>query len=521
MSKESDRKAKEFLAVAHQFMLGALPTETPHPATRDLSRLAQNDLERGYATLRKIDLEIFDVVRSRLPLLERMSRDMHATLAKGNRVFFSGCGATGRLSLSLEYFWRTLNPPRPDGVVAFMAGGDNALIKSIERFEDRPDFAHRTMADLGFRSGDMMVAITEGGETPFVIGSVNKAVELSPAPHYFLYCNPDDSLMGIERSREVLGNPAITKINLFCGPMALSGSTRMQASTVQMFAAGLALLCPVTGRGMAEELDSVQAAIRDADTTRVAEFTRAEAEIYRRGDYLLYETNEYGITLLTDSTERSPTFSLKPFENYLAPDPVPGWCYLCLPEAKTPEAAWEKLLARKPRPLGWEGLPEVSWEALHGFDLSAGVRSFREKLVAPHRLHTFQIMKKGPRMTFALGDLETGFDVGGLSLLVEHTLLKLILNTHSTLLMGILGRYEENLMVWVRPSNLKLIDRCIRYVRILLERRGASAGYEETAHHLFAQMETTRDDEPIVMKTVERILQASASANLGRGEKNA
>lgn len=536
MSRESDLKANEFLAVSHKFRLGALPTETPHPDTGNLSRLAQTDLKRGYETLRKIDVEIFDVVRKQLPLLEAMSRDMHDTLAKGNRVFLSGCGATGRLSLSLEYFWRTLKPKYPDGVIAFMAGGDNALIKSIERFEDRPDFAHRTMADLGFRSGDMMVAITEGGETPFVIGSVNQAVEVSPAArHYFLYCNPDESLMGIERSREVIENPAITKINLFCGPMGLSGSTRMQASTVQMFAAGLALLCPVTGRGMAEELDATQAAVRDTDYPRVAEFTRAEAEIYRQGDFLLYETNEYGITLLTDSTERSPTFSLKPFENRLAPNPTPGWCYLCLPEScgrrnpgapmdpasastEDSRAAWEKLLARKPRPLNWEGLPEVSLETLLGFDFSASVREFREKLVAPHRLHTFRVWKAGPRMTFALGGRELSFDVGGLSLLAEHTLLKIILNTHSTLLMGILGRYEENLMVWVRPSNLKLIDRCIRYIRILLERQGATAGYEETAHHLFAQMETTRDDEPIVVETVERILKAKGAKSQGRGE---
>jgi len=516
MSAESERKAEEFLAVASQFRLGSLPTETPHPGTRDLSRLAKHDLERGYEVLREIDIKIFDVVQSRLPLLERLSRDMHETLGRGDRVFFAGCGATGRLSLSLEYFWRTLKTPHPDGVVAFMAGGDSALIKSIERFEDRPDFAHRQMADLGFRPGDMMVAITEGGETPFVIGSVNRAAETSPAPHYFLYCNPDDALIGIERSRGVIENPAITKIDLFCGPMALSGSTRMQASTVQMFAAGLALLCPVTGRGMAEELDAVRAALRDTGYARLAEFTRAEAEIYRAGDYILYETNDYGITLLTDSTERSPTFSLKPFENRLAPDPVPAWCYLRLPETATPEAAWERLLARAPRPLDWEGLPEVSRETFLGFDLSAGVIEFRSKLVAPRKLHPFRVWKSGSRMTFALGGREAAFDVGGLSILVEHTLLKIILNTHSTLLMGILGRYEENLMIWVRPSNLKLIDRCIRYVRILLERRGVECGYEETARHLFAQMETTRDDEPVVMKTVERILEASAPRTASR-----
>lgn len=518
MSASADRRAAEFLAVAGQFKLGGLPTESPHPATRDLSRLARHDLEGGYAILNNIDIDIFHVVRSRLPLIGRLGDDMRAALARGDRVFLSGCGATGRLALSLECFWRTLAPPRPDGVVAFMAGGDNALIKSIERFEDRPDFAYRQMADLGFRDGDMMVAITEGGETPFVIGTANKAAETSRAPHYFLYCNPDESLAGIERSRGVLENPAITKINLFCGPMALSGSTRMQASTVLMFAAGLALLCPAAGRDMGAELDAIEGLLRGTDYTRLADFTRDEAEIYRAGEFLLYETDDYGITLLTDSTERSPTFSLKPFENRLAADPVPSWCHLCLPGAATSAEAWRRLLARDPRPLGWEGMPEVSLEALHGFDLSEEGRAFRARLVAPRRLHTFRIWKDGGRMSFALGGRELSFAVGGCSLLVEHTLLKIILNTHSTLLMGILGRYEDNLMVYVRPSNLKLIDRCIRTIRTLLERRGAECGYEETARHLFAQMETTGDDEPIVLRTLERILAGGAARDRREGE---
>ena len=57
-----------------------------------------------------------------------------------------------------------------------------------------------------------------------------------------------------ERSRKVLENPTIKKLNLTVGPMALAGSTRMQASTAQMLAAGLALEHHAAPEGVAHAL---------------------------------------------------------------------------------------------------------------------------------------------------------------------------------------------------------------------------------------------------------------------------
>jgi N-acetylmuramic acid 6-phosphate etherase len=46
-------------------------------------------------------------------------------------------------------------------------------------------------------------------------------------------------------------------------------------------------------------------------------------------------------------------------------------------------------------------------------------------------------------------------------------LLKIILNTHSTIVMARMGKVLSNFMTWVRPSNNKLIDRAIRYITYL------------------------------------------------------
>ena len=52
-----------------------------------------------------------------------------------------------------------------------MAGGDYALIKSVEGFEDFTAFGKKQIADLGVSAKDVVFAITEGGETSFVIGT--------------------------------------------------------------------------------------------------------------------------------------------------------------------------------------------------------------------------------------------------------------------------------------------------------------------------------------------------------------
>ena len=117
-----------------------------------------------------------------------------------------------------------------------MAGGDYALIKSVEGFEDFAPFGRKQIADLGVSKGDMVFAITEGGETSFVIGTAWQGLEAG-ARVVFVYNNPDEVLRAhVKRSREVIDEPRIRKVNLTTGPMAITGSTRMQATSIELLA---------------------------------------------------------------------------------------------------------------------------------------------------------------------------------------------------------------------------------------------------------------------------------------------
>ena len=330
---------EEFLKVAPQFKLGRLDTERPHPDTINLSALARDHLPGAVACLKAVDGKALSQLQGYAGKIARMGSDIKTVLRRGNRVFLGGCGATGRLSIALEVFCREgmMRDTYQDQVIGFMAGGDAALIKSIENFEDRPSFGKRQLFELGFSEDDLFIGITEGGETPYVIGATEAAAKYSNHNPWFLYCNPDDQLARmVDRSASVLVNNGIEKLNLHVGPMALSGSTRMQASTVQMAAVGWALRHGPDRERILSSLVRLKQFWDELEIAPLADFTALETRYYGDDEYVLYQTESCGVTVLTDTTERSPTFSLSPFENNLLPEDSPSLCYLTLPQAHDP-----------------------------------------------------------------------------------------------------------------------------------------------------------------------------------------
>jgi len=223
MSAISDERSADFLRISSQFKLGALVTESPHPVTAQLSEAAGRDIATALDLLFQVD---GDVVARYRAFAEsgragEIKERLLASLKDGGRFFFTGCGSTGRLSIQLVSIWRDfwerqrargrVGPPKTDDweerAVSVMAGGDFALIKSVEGFEDFAAFGARQLGDLGVSGRDVVFAITEGGETSFVIGTAWKGLEAG-AKVYFVYNNPDDVLSRhVQRSREIIDDP--------------------------------------------------------------------------------------------------------------------------------------------------------------------------------------------------------------------------------------------------------------------------------------------------------------------------
>ncbi len=489
---------EEFKVLHDQFALGHLDTETPCPLTQNLSHEANNDPAKAWQSIFNVDFKMLEKLNEYSPQIEALSKQVRATLDQGGRIFLAGCGATGRLSLSLEAIWRLIN--KNDQVISFMAGGDSALIRAIERFEDYPDLGARQLKELGFTNQDLLIASSEGGETPFVIGAAIEAANIG-GKSWFNYCNPNSQLMLLKRCETILNDKRIQKISFVLGPQALSGSTRMQASTALMLVGGLALFFNEDSKSALKEITSKLADdLKQLNLDEWANLSKKEAALISCNQCVSYITpDDYGICVLTDTTERGPTFSMTPFEHVHEALDKPSLNYMAVESATDTADAFYKILGHQPRTLDWAELDgRANDSRLNGFELT------KSRLNSRNINSTFAVLTAGNDGFSLEIDGEIANTCCSQShLLYKHLLLKMILNTHSTVLMGRLGRYEDNVMTWVRPSNLKLIDRTLRYSAYLLSRRSIKVDQNALGEKLFLMLPSAQLDEPIVMRLVQ------------------
>ncbi len=71
--------------------------------------------------------------------------------------------------------------------------------------------------------------------------------------------------------------------------------------------------------------------------------------------------------------------------------------------------------------------------------------------------------------------------------------------------MGLLGRYESNIMTFVRASNNKLIDRTARNVTYLLGEKSNLVTYEQIIYAIFKIRKSLMPDEPLVLRVLNEL----------------
>ncbi|MEM1444794.1 MAG: sugar phosphate isomerase [Planctomycetota bacterium] len=561
------QRAAYFVEHETAFRLGMLPTEQPHPRTRDLAGAAQRDSAEAVRLIQAVDRELLNVADRVFPSegFKKLVLALTASLTPSTqgRVFFTGCGATGRLSILLEACWRKAcqraeRPDLEDRVFSVMAGGDFALIKSVEGYEDFSDFGKHQINETAQRNGgplnehDTVVAITEGGETSFVIGTAWRGLDAS-ASTFFVFNNPADVLaQHVQRSRDVIEEPRIIKLDLSETPMAVAGSTRMQATTSELLIVGAALEMafdaalgndvqpPTHYRDRyARMLAQLEA---DAAVDAIAGLATFEAELYEREERVTYLADTLLLDVMTDTTERSPTFSLPPFRKRGDTDAPASWSFVQNPAVPTDEA-WQGLLGRPIRGIDWTSddyaamhapaaivnqPPKLDADTIRTFPigdetdadtladrksgaavllLSPSDHALAESWTAeaatyaqtaalslcdPGELPPTRIVERVQRLLIVPITLEDDGPMG----LQLHLSAKLALNTLSTVSMAILGRLAGNWMVHVSCTNKKLIDRG---ARLIADQCGLP--YEDAVDRLFQAMADLAADPQLAART--------------------
>ena len=513
LRQQAKQDAADFLLNDQEYRMGYVDAEKPHPMTRYLSQTYARSTAEGVKLLLSVDNAMAQRAAETLTGQDyaAFADRIRATIKDGGKVIFSGCGSSGRLSMRLEQSWRNaiekLSCQHPQRKAALesklgsvgniMTGGDYAVIRAVESFEDSTSLGKAQAQQWQLGEKDLLVGVTATGETTSILGTAQQALADGASVYMLICSDPKPVVEKTSRAKQVYTHDRCYVLSLPCGPMALTGSTRMQSSTFEQFAAAVALegalfdilgmqdQFPGYGWYGQQFLAMTEQLLRDKSIAVLANATQCEQAVYENGSLITLFADEYLLDVLTDTTERSPTFMTPPFCSADMTDQPQSWAFVKNPNYDT-ESAWERCFLRQPNCIEWgkdvyeklgltknqiEKIPDISVAALKRFAIGNEPNPTREAI--PHSFALWVDAKSAPESfrhhadrysasgQLTLEDMgitlpQTGMDM------FEHLSVKLALNTLSTGAMARMGRLTGNWMTNLSISNKKLIDRGAR-----------------------------------------------------------
>lgn len=152
------------------------------------------------------------------PLVETIVDKMQS----GGRLFYIGAGTSGRLGiLDASECPPTYGVPF-DLVIGLIAGGDNAIRRSVEHAEDDPKQAWLDLQAFEISEKDVVIGIAASGTTPYVVYGLEDCNNHGITTGC-ITCNPGSPLESKARY------PVVAVV----GPEFVTGSTRMKSGTAQ------------------------------------------------------------------------------------------------------------------------------------------------------------------------------------------------------------------------------------------------------------------------------------------------
>ncbi len=513
-----------FVEFSAKFSLGEASTEQAHPVTMKLSEVMQRSTEDGLDLLWQVDQNVIDGLKSFAPIIDAMVPVLTERLGVGGRIFIVGSGSSGRIAFDLAAKCRQNFSLGGDKVIPVIAGGLSAVIRAKEGFEDCEKSGANCAASLGIKSTDYVICVSSSGSSPFNVGFAHEAANRSAAGAYFYNSEfvPDRTRKLFERQ-----NQAILPWKIDIGPQAISGSTRLQGATLAEACLGALLfstLFQLKGDHESAEqyCNSLVEKITQANQlihqhlSEIAAFVEKEEDIFSAEDanfrkvrdeeakgYVTFlGDDKVGLALFMDTTECSPNPVQEEKESETKRSEFRAYTITHLDNV----SAWSSLVGYN--------IPEEDHADLNRFILSAeveGNHSFSQRpkgkgnllisvaiaeksgdLAAEliEEMHTAKsfpsqgesgiILLSVPKMREEKKEylkekyLTLVMDEIPNDRIAQTILLKQILNLISNAAMIKMGKVEGNKMIDVRPSNGKLLDRCLRLVRSIWEEKQSS-----------------------------------------------
>jgi N-acetylmuramic acid 6-phosphate etherase len=258
-----------------------MSTETPDPRFADVERwptisAVEAMLEGQLAAIAALKGQTDSIATA---------ADAAATrLRKGGRIVYVGAGTSGRLAVQdgIELV-PTYNWP-PERLVFLLAGGTEAMTRSVEGAEDDASKARAEVLAASVGPDDVLISVAASGRTPYAVAALEAARE-NGALTIAIANNPSTPLL----------SAADHAIVADTGSEIVAGSTRMKAGTAQkaalnILSTAIMLRCGLVHRGLMVNMRASNEKLRHRARRMVA--TLAETDEDRAADALARADND-------------------------------------------------------------------------------------------------------------------------------------------------------------------------------------------------------------------------------------
>lgn len=199
--------------------LQKIATEQRNPNTTHIDTLSTLEMVR---LINQEDQKVALAVAQVAPEIARAIDVITHQLSQGGRLFYAGCGTSGRLGILDAVECPPTYSTDPELVQAIIAGGYPAIFRAVEGAEDDFDLGRRDLQERGFAPQDVLVGLAASGRTPYVLGAMSYARELGAAVIAVTCCPGSE----VDQMADIGIAPTP-------GPEVITGSTRMKSGTAQ------------------------------------------------------------------------------------------------------------------------------------------------------------------------------------------------------------------------------------------------------------------------------------------------
>lgn len=194
-------------------------TEQANPNSENIDQLDTLSLVR---IINAEDMTVAQAVQAALPAIAAAVDAITAALQAGGRLLYIGAGTSGRLGILDAVECVPTYGTAPQVVQGIIAGGERAMMRSVEGAEDSATGGADDLKALQLAASDIVCGIAASGRTPYVIGALEYARSIG-AKTIGLSCNVPAPVL----------EAADIAIGVATGSEVISGSTRMKAGTAQ------------------------------------------------------------------------------------------------------------------------------------------------------------------------------------------------------------------------------------------------------------------------------------------------